>query len=422
MARTLTARDVHATINEIAHQMQGLEDINVIDTSTFMSAGERILAAGNENVLNAISLVLGRTYMAVRPYEAKFQLMNEMNTGEFTHRLRKISVYSKDAVASGDWNTQLFTNFEDGFDNGENPSNGTARSTKSMWVQSEPKVLEINFAGSSVWQDVQTVYEYQLQQAFRSEDEFARFWAGVLTEKANDIEQQKEAFSRAVLLQHIGNVYDNGTTESKIDLTAAFNAYYTTTYTRQQILTAHLEDFLKFFVETVQTVSDRMTHRSALYHDAPLIDGYSLLRHTPKADQRLMLYNPFMIKARTHVLPGLFNDDYLKINQYEGIDYWQSIGQPAQVNVTPAIMNKTTGIQTAGATVEIPYMLGVLYDRDAMAVDFQLERANTTPLEARKAYRNIWYTFAKNGISDISENCVLFYMGNGGSSGGGSST
>ena len=52
----------------------------------------------------------------------------------------------------------------------------------------------------------------------------------------------------------------------------------------------------------------------------------------------------------------------------------------------------------------------MLFDEDALMVDYQLEASNTTPLEARKRYRNIWWTFSKNSINDFTENAVIFLL------------
>jgi hypothetical protein len=43
-------------------------------------------------------------------------------------------------------------------------------------------------------------------------------------------------------------------------------------------------------------------------------------------------------------------------------------------------------------------------------IDYQLDTARSTPVEARKGYRNLWYTFAKNIISDTTENSIIYYM------------
>lgn len=410
--RTLTPRDCHALMNLLVKEATGQDgSIQVVDSSTFVSAGEKLLATGTENVLNALSLVLGRTFMAVRPYNAKLSLINAVNTGEYAHRLRKISFYARESKASGDYNTQSFTNLADGFTNGQNIDDGTAQSTKSMWEQNQPKPLELNFSGSSVWQDSTTVYEYQLQCAFRSEAEFAEFVSGIMTEKANDIESQKEAFNRMTLLNFMAGVYDLNQTGSVVNLTYEYNQKFGTNYTSAQLRTTYLESFCKFMASRIKIDSDRLENRSAKCHLVPALEGYTLLRHTPKDRQRLMLYNPLMVETQTFVFPSLFNEQYLKMENYEGVMFWQNENDPSAIKVTPAIPNSSNYTQqTAGDTVNLGYVAGMLYDVDALMVDYQLERSNTTPLEARKGYRNIWWTFSKNAINDFTENAIIYIM------------
>lgn len=422
MARTLTPRDCHVLMNLLVKEATGQDaEIQVVDSSTFVSAGEQVLATGTENVLNSLSLVLGRTFMAVRPYKAKLAIINALNTDMYTNRMRKISFYSREAQASGDFNTQLFTNLAKDFDNGENgvdAVSGDPVSTKSMWVQNPAVPLEMNFGGQSVWEDSTTVYEYQLKTAFRSEDEFAQFVAGIMTEKGNDIESQKEAFNRMTILNHIAGVYDLDAAAANgrvVNLTAAFNTRFGTQYTSAQLRSTYLKDFLAFFVATFKEQSRLMTYRSAKYHWSPAktVGGqsYVLLRHTPYDRQRVMLYQPLFTEAEAMVLPEIFRPEYLDINtQYEGVDYWQNFNAGAAVDVVPAIPNTAGTAQTVGAEVELDYVVGMIYDADAIMIDYQLEAASTTPLEARKHYRNMWWSFSKNAINDFTENCVIFIM------------
>lgn len=424
MARTLTPRDCHVLMNLLVKEATGQDaEIQVVDSSTFVSAGEQVLATGTENVLNSLSLVLGRTFMAVRPYKAKLAIINALNTDMYSNRMRKISFYSREAQASGDFNTQLFTNLAKDFDNGENGVDavtGNPVSTKSMWVQNPAVPLEMNFGGQSVWEDSTTIYEYQLKTAFRSEDEFAQFVAGIMTEKGNDIESQKEAFNRMTILNHIAGVYDLDTAAGAangrvVNLTAAFNARFGTAYTSAQLRSTYLKEFLAFFVATFKEQSRLMTYRSAKYHWSPAktVGGqsYVLLRHTPYDRQRVMLYQPLFTEAEAMVLPEIFRPEYLDINtQYEGVDYWQNFNAGAAIDVVPAIPNTAGTAQTVGDEVKLDYVVGMIYDADAIMIDYQLEAASTTPLEARKHYRNMWWSFSKNAISDFTENCVIFIM------------
>lgn len=419
MARTLTPQDAYALVNLIVKEQTGQDNtIQAVDTSSFISVGEQILAAGTENVLNTLGLVLGRTMVAVRPYNSKLNIFNAVDSGMYANRLRKISYYSREAQASGAFNTQLFTNLAMGFDNEENLSGGTPQSTKSQWVQNAPIPLEMNFGGSSTWQDSTTVYEEQLKAAFRDESSFNAFVSGIMTEKANDIESQKEAFNRALLLNFIGeivNFYNAGCTVC--NLTYEFNQKFGTSYNSAQLQTVYLEDFTKFLVATVKGYMAKLQIRQAGNHWSPTksVGGvsYTLMRHTPLDKQRLIMYAPLFRDVEAMVLPEIFNTRYLDMEkQYEGVEFWQNLNAGAAVSVTPAIPNKTTPAsgQIQGSAVALDYVVGLLYDEDALMMNYQLDAAYSTPVEARKLYRNLWWTFAKNAIADITENAVLFIM------------
>lgn len=119
----------------------------------------------------------------------------------------------------------------------------------------------------------------------------------------------------------------------------------------------------------------------------------------------------FWNDAEALVLPQIFNDQYLKLDNFEKIDYWQNINEPTKIDVTPAIPDiLSPGAQTVGNRVQLSNVLGIMYDRDAIMVDFHLESVESTPLEARKHYRTIWNTINKNPIWDATENFVVFYL------------
>lgn len=419
MGKVLTVQDCHNLMNSLVKQATGQQSITVIDSSSFVSAGETILATGTENVINSLSLIIGRTLVAVRPYKAKFLLINALNSGVYSNRIRKISYYSKDAQASGMYNTQLYTNLKEGYTNGQNVIDENPTSTKSMWEQNQPIALEMNFAGSDTWDDSLTIYEKQLQVAFESEANFSQFMSGIMTEKSNDMESQKEAFNRMCVLNEIGMIYDMAEDRplSCVNLTKEYNAKYGTSYTSAELRTTYSESFLKFFVACVKNISNYLEERSSNYHLSPTktVNGttYKLLRHTPKNKQKMFLYEPLFIEAKANVLPSIFNPEYLDIKNYEPVNYWQSIDNRSSVKITPAIYDKVSGEQKKGNEVDLDYVVGLLFDDDAMMIDYQFDGSYSTPLEARKLYRNIFWHYTKNAINDPTENAVLFYMKDG---------
>ena len=424
MSRRLTVTDGYAIINAMTAEMMGQSgSLQAVDASTFVSVGETLLAAGVEDVINTLSLVVSRNLIAIRPYEAKFRLINALDSGVFSNRIRKISYYSKYAKPTGASNTNLYDeNLMMDADNGVHYDSSTPpvqKSVESMWLQSQPVVLELNFAGSTEWQYPYTLYENQLKQAFRSPAEWTAFLNGFLVSCANDIEMEKEAFSRMLMLNAIAGTIDmtNDMPESVVNLTTLYNARYNSSGTplnTAEILEQHMPELLALFISTLKNISDKMSCRSILYHWNPQktvgADTYDLPRQTNKADQRLMIVSPFWNDAQAMVLPAVFNDQYLKLENFESIAYWQNITDPYNIDFTPAIpdVNNPTS-QTAGSQVQA-MVLGCLFDRDAIMADFQLDDVASSPLEARKHYRTIWNTIRKNAIWDATENFVVFIM------------
>lgn len=420
MARTYTPLDGYALMSALVREATGQQAATVEDLSSFVSAGETVLATGMENVFNALGVVMGRMFVATRPYKAKLALINAMNTDCYTSRFRKISFYAKDPVASGFFNTDLYTNLADGYTAGDN---GGA-STHSMWEQHQAMPLEFHFGGSTVWDDCLTSYEEQVRAALRGPEELVEFVTGQLTEHANDIESQKESFNRMTLLNKIGNCYyfQEGLSQTKrtaINLTYEYNQRFGTSYTSAQLRSTQLTSFLEFMTATIKKYMDFMTERSAMFH-LPMTKtvggvNYSILRHTPYDRQRLFLFEPLFREAEAMVLPEIFRPNYLDIEkQYEGVSFWQEQAEDdedrAAVNINTAYYDTVTGYQLKSPDIELEYVVGLLLDEDALMVDYQLERAIATPVEARKGYRNTWLHFSKNAIDDPTENAILFYM------------
>ena len=436
---SINRKDGYALINAVMAQLTGQDTFSVIDAQGFMDAGKLAMTYSTDEIFNALSIVGARLFTATRPYKAPLWLIDSINSGYFNNRIRKISYYSTKALPSGAFNTDININLADGYTNdasAESPSG-----TKDQYEQHPVHPLEMNFAESHVWQDCITRYEDQIKIAFTNEDEWARFWAGVLTEKGNDIEQRKEAHNRLTLLNRMALADAMGASGSAIaglstviDLTAEYNSAFGTSYTGTQLRTTYLKDFLAFFVSQFKIISNMMTKRSTMFHAAPsltLADGtHYVLRHTPKADQRFMMYTPLWEQAKAMVLPEIFNTEYLQPEQFESVDFWQTLSMSdadkASVNLMVTVPGwledmilGTTGSSDTAYTFNPDYVVGCLFDRDSVLTDFQFETARTTPVEARKNYVNTWMDFGLGAIGDPSENFVLFVMSEGDGEGDG---
>lgn len=399
MANTLTPRDVYSLMNDIVSQATGQSSIAVVDTSTFVSVGETLLRTAAENTLNAISTVLANTIFSVRPYRGKLDSLR-VSQRRWGAQVRKIVNLYTASEASEDWNTDInATQLADG-------------NSIDMYSIKSPKALQLNFYGSAVLQKHVTMYRDQLALAFSSEQEFIRFIDSVMTEFNNEIELLNENKARLTLINFMLGIHDMGLTE--IDLVQEYNTEHLTTYTRDQLLTTYVEDFMKYVAAQVKIYSELLTDMSSLNHAQ--ITGYnSILRHTPKERQKMIMYNPIFVKAESEVYSGLFNPQYLDIGDFEGVNYWQSQDTPTSITGTPNILDTSNGQSKTGtANIAIDYVLGILFDEEAVGVMPQFDYSSTTPFNSAGGYYNNFMHWRFNSYNDFTENAVLFVLGAGG--------
>lgn len=401
MSKGLTPVDVYALMNSVVAQATGRTDLTATDTTSFVSVGQTVLSTGTENTLNALSTVLADTIFSVRPYKGKLQSLVTTQR-RWGAQVRKVVYLYSEAEASQDWNTTT------------NAHQLDDASSVDMYKIRKPKVLQLNFYGSNVLQKHITRFRDQLSLAFSSEDEFIRFIDGVMVEFGNEIELLNEAKTRATLLNFIGAVHGYGDASSKVDLVALYNSTYNETYTREDLLApALIESFAKFVAATIKTYSSRLTDMTTNYH-VNITGKSAIMRHTPKEKQKMIMYAPFFTQMEANVYSSIFNPEYLNIGEFEEVNFWQSQSNPSAINVTPTYLNAATGAQADGTAQSIPYMLGILFDADAVGVMPQFEYASTTPFNSAGGYFNMFLHWRFNSYNDQSENSVIFVLGNGG--------
>ena len=141
--------------------------------------------------------------------------------------------------------------------------------------------------------------------------------------------------------------------------------------------------------------------------------GYDLIpRHTPKEDQRMIFFNPFFKRASKLVLPNTFHMEELMLGGYEGVNFWENENVPTGVDVKPKYID-TTGSSVEGDEVVIPYVLGILYDKDAVGW-YKIDESTDTIWNPRGKYYNTWYETQFKPWNDLTENSCLFVIGEGG--------
>lgn len=392
---SLTPVDVYKIVNDMNAQMFGTKEIEVIDASSFVSVGEKMLRSGTENIMNAMAVTFMTNYFPNTPYIGKVKIIDETSERWGAITLETVPLH-QDEEASEDTNTDLNTaQFDDG-------------NSIDMYKIKKPKVVQLKFYGTKKEQNHITRLDDQLSQSLRSAEEFGQFYVSVMTEFRNDIEQAMEAGRRLAICNYIAGVSAMGLYE--VDLTAEYNAEHGTRHTGLQLRTVNAKDFVPWFVSYVQNLSDCMTERSTMYHAN--FTGQDILRFTPKEYQKFIMLNSFWKQAQTSVLSSVFNDKYLKIADVEFVNYWQNIKYPEQIKIKPNILDLATGASKDAATnVELPYVLGCIFDRRAVGVNYQFTKTITTPVNAAGDYYNTYVHYRKNYWNNYTHNGVVFVMG-----------
>lgn len=401
-------KDAYAIMNALARQATAQADIAVVDHTSFIDAGTKTLATGTENVLNSIARTIATVVMQSRPYKGKFSLINA-SENQWNTRLAKVSFYAADNDPSGAFNTDLNTNIATG--------NVESSGAGSMWEQKLPRVVERFYLSEAAWDKFYTTPLVQLQNAFNEEATFVAFMNGVKTEIQNDIESTLEARNRALVADRIAGVYllnKNGVlgNECVVNFTTYFNTKCGTNYTTHEILTEHLTELSELITSKLQIDVDRLEERSKKYHDPMTVTesgvDYNVLRHTPKSKIKAFWYDELWKDAKTRVMPSIFNTEYINPEKGEKVQYWQSNANDTsrpQIKCKPALPDGAVS-----ENVELDYVLGIIFDEDAIASINQFTGAFTTPVNARHLYTNTFYHYKYGSIQDYTENSIIYIM------------
>ena len=397
MANDLTFNQLSTVLNSILVQANGISNIVVTDTHSFVTAGQEALKAGYDTLSTAISQVLSKTIFSVRPYSAKFKGL-EMSVQQYGNMMRKLSVIDKA--------------FED--DDSIDPAQIIDGGSIDPFTINKPLVQQENFYGREVYKKVLTIYDWQLDQAFSGPDQFASF-IGMMMQNASDmLEQARENTKRMTIVNLIGAIIGNYSTNQQIKLVTEYNAYINAspamTWADICADNDHYQRFMRFAYGRIATIAALFTERSAKFHVS--MPSKTIMRHTPYGDQRLYMLGQERYNMEAQVLADAFHDNYLKYADVETVNFWQAINSPDEINVTPSYL-ETTGGQAGeivkGAAVNQTGIFAVLMDRDAAGVVQMNERARTA-YNPRGEYTNYFFSACNQYFNSFTENAVVFTL------------
>lgn len=400
MANDLSFDQLSTVLTEITNQATGVKNAAPLNTSSFVTVAQMALKTGYDPLTTAISQVLSKTIFSVRPYTRKFKGLNVSNQ-RYGNHVRKLLTIDKP--------------FED--DDRFKLSDGESI---DQYKVNKPKVLQTNFYGAEIYQKSLTIFKDQLDCAFNSPDEFASFISMIMQNASDMIEQAHEATARTAIVNLITGIYaaeyTTDTTLAKanggrraINLLALYNRTSGGALKVADIFkTANFESFVKFAFSTINTIADLMTDRNTLFSSQ--LTNYTVIRHTPKDRMKFYLYTDLVNKINSEVYSTVFNPDFLKLVDFEKVNFWQSALNPSLINNRPTMLAKNGTLWNSDAPVAISNVFGVLFDEEAAGYTTVNEWSQPSPFNARGGYYNQFWHFTDRYWNDFTENAVIFYI------------
>ena len=392
----------YSLINAMYQQATGSTALTAVDPSSFVKVATTTLATGYDNFMNAMSQVLSESIFAWRPYDDKFRII-EADKQRFGNHVRKITPLDDTAVEDDEYS------LADGY-------------AKDPWTVRKPKVVQFNYYDKTAYSRWVTLPKHQIDAAVRSPEEFARFVAMVLGNMRNQIAQDREASKRLCFNNFITSVYQDETNNpnGKFGRLYKLLSEYKTltgqsTLTKADIFTAtHFMPFIQWASSRIMSISDRMTERGYLFHKN--LTGTNIPRHTPKEYQKFALMADFYRMIEASAFSNTFHEQYIKaFGDFEPINYLQSAVDGDRDKVTlssfTTIADATGAIYNAPAgTYELTDFVGIIFDRDAMLHTTINEWSQSTNMNPRGGYENLWYHYTHRYCNDFTENCAIFTL------------
>lgn len=402
MANDLSFNQLSTVLTAITNQATGVSNIAPLDTASFVTVAQMALKTGYDPLTTAISQVLSKTIFSVRPYTRKFKGLNVSNQ-RYGNHVRKLLTIDKP--------------FED--DDRLKLADGESI---DQYKVNKPKVLQTNFYGANQYQKSVTIYKDQLDCAFSSPDEFASFISMIMQNASDMIEQAHEETARATIANLVAGIYIAETTKSStnlyakanggkraINLLTLYNQTNGSTLKVADVFKAeNFESFVKFAFSTINTIADLMTDRNTLFSSQ--LRNYPVIRHTPKDRMKFYLYTDLVNKINSEVYSSVFNPDFLKLVQFERVNYWQSALSPSEIKNTPVMLYQDGTLQLNAGNVTVSNLFGVLFDEEAAGYTTINEWSQPSPFNARGGYYNQFWHFTDRYWNDFTENAVIFYI------------
>ena len=387
-------------LNAAQAQATGTALAPITTPADFVSAAQTTIKNGYDPILNALSQMWNRTIFSIRDYAGKLRGL-DMTGDRWGNVTRKISPI--DTAVEDD---QRFA-YPVGYDSTQTVPSGDGLAV-DMYKLHKPQVQQTAFYGQSVYEDVITIFRDNLDTAFRSPDEFVRFNSMIMQNRANKLTQYEEDARRVLLANAIAALKEENKTGRIIHLITEYNTETGTSFTLPDLMKGeNYAPFIRWVYARLATLARMFSNRSNLFQT--VIDSKIINRHTPADRLKIFVTSKHLDQINSMAKAITFHDDYLNSADWEGVDFWQAIGSPDSVKMTPTYTG-TSGTIVSSSAQTVTNIFGLMFDEDFLGMARVNSWSGTTPFNVLGGYWNEAFHINHRSRFDMTEKAVLLLL------------
>lgn len=264
----------------------------------------------------------------------------------------------------------------------------------------QPKVSAKFFNSKTTFDIPMSFTKMQVESAFSSATELNSFISMLMVKTQNAMTVNLDSLIMKTINNFTASVINAKKGMQVVNLLDLYNKTAQTKVTVDNALIS--PDFIKFANLTINTYRDRLTKMSTLFNQA------GLNKFTPVDNQHLVILSDLASASKVYLESDTYNQDNVKINNYDTVPYWQGSGTTYSFKDTSKI---DIAIKDGAQTKEIIQsgILGVLFDTSALGVSCQNPRT-TTAVNARAEFYTNFNKYDAMYYNDLNENFVVFMI------------
>lgn len=380
---------IYSELNNILGGMEGATDINVVDSSSFVSLGNDILSSTNgvTNFGRALGDRIARIISEIDSYVA---------------RDRKIWT---DNITYG--SALKIIHFKDGA-NTENTMYGNTHKVDPSQLGTMADYTSTVFSKSGVWAYSDLVIQReQLEKAFINESEMSAFLDSQFTIVYNLHEQDKEATDNVAINTMIAQKINNATNKP-LQAINLIDEYKTATGTTLTVDAARRsKEFLRFASQFISTVAKQISDKTVLYNNA-----YGITSATPTDRKVLEVLTDFANDCKYNLESDTYHNDLIGLfdgslyGGYKEVNYWQGYGDTGTFAEKSYINIKLDGVDDA---VEQSGVVACIRDTRLVRSCYDKVYSDTYYNPATRC-TTYFFRAEKGYLIDNAYNGVVFYL------------